>query len=288
MGKKNVTLLVGAGSGIGLEMAKRLVGQPGILVLVCKTAESARQTEINFRNVTAEVYVLACDISHQAQVHGLADELKQKFDAIDLCIFNAACIMSKFELTLDDIEMQLAVNHMASFILSQLLMPLFEASPSATVVFMNSRIHRIGDPEANMLRNSHASYIPTKAYADSKLLNIMYSVHLSHLLTDTRVRVITVMPGLVNTRIGNKYLSGFNALVWNAMKLFGTSPRRAAQQVLQTIDKASGDRYSNVWQNEMPAIVNDKVTNPKLVTAMLEVSYSLCKLPAKWITFSDK
>lgn len=110
--------------------------------------------------------MLVCDLSDQAQVRSLVASIKGQFSSIDLCIFSAACIEAKHEHTVDGIERQLAADQLPPFILSSELLPLYEASGRSTVVFTNSRVHRIGDPSAKMLLNDQSVYIPTKAYAD--------------------------------------------------------------------------------------------------------------------------
>jgi NAD(P)-dependent dehydrogenase (short-subunit alcohol dehydrogenase family) len=195
-------LLTGATSGIGLEAAVLLARQGARVVMV---GRDPRKTEGAVAAVTArsgakDLSHLLCDFSSQAAVRALAEEVRGRFDRLDVLVNNAGGVNQARRLTVDGIETTFAVNHLGYFLLTSLLLDRLVRSASARVVTVASRAHRGGTLDFDDLGYARG-YSLMKAYARSKLANVLFAAELARRLAGTGVTSNSLHPGVVDTSI---------------------------------------------------------------------------------------
>jgi len=230
MRAKRTIVITGAGSGIGRCMAQQLAALGHRILAVCRTAESATATHKLLLQTTAhaDVAVLWADLSQQSEVCRLAADILALTATVDVLINNAGCVSSSRIMTKDGIELQLAVNHVAPFLLTQLVLPALKQSEQGRVVNVSSRAHARGTVQWNDLMLERG-YTLSKAYDRSKLCNLMATYAWAERLKDTAITVNAFHPGLVNTSIGEKHTDTLTAWLWKCIKVLGNAPASSAK-----------------------------------------------------------
>lgn len=277
---RKTVLITGSSSGIGFELAKLFAKENVNLVLICRNNESAAQTKktILQKQPDAQITTIPCNLENQEEIEELCKKITTKFKQIDTCIFNAATMPGSYELTTEGIEKQLAVNHLSSFIIFHKLLPLFKNSGNARLVFLSSRVFKMGDINSKMLLGKTKFYHPIKAYADSKLLSIVFSNFLSNEKMEN-IEIVTIHPGLIRTKIGNKHTSLIQAFLWNLMKIFAISPAIAASEVFELTTKMSLNNAQNIiWQKGKPIMLEKRISDKENIDTVLDLSYRLTRL----------
>ena len=201
---KNI-VITGATDGIGKQAAKELAAMGANLILVGRSEERCRQAveEVIAISGNSQVDSLLADLSSMEQVSRLADEVLARFDRLDVLVNNAGAGFVRRAETVDGFERTFALNHLAYFLLTLKLLPLIESTPDSRIVSTSSGSHFSGkihfeDPH---LRRG---YFVMKAYAQSKLANVMFTYALARRLVDKPVTANCFHPGLVSTGIFRK------------------------------------------------------------------------------------
>ena len=209
-------LVTGANSGIGLWTARRLAEQGAELVLVCRDADrgAAVYNELTDMALAAPTLLLA-DLSSQDAVRRLATEVQAAFDHLDVLVNNAGSVFNKRELTVDGIEKTFAVNHLAPFLLTNLLAGMLAAAPQGRVVTVASEAHAARLDFDNL--QGERKYQFFKAYAASKTANILFTYELARRTPESRFTVNAVSPGPSRTNFGGN-LTGAAAAFPKIMK----------------------------------------------------------------------
>ena len=199
-----VCVVTGANSGIGKEAALGLAQLGATVVLVCRSQErgAAALAEIKQRSGNDSVALLVADLSSQRQVRRVAAAYRQQFDRLDVLVNNAALARRKRAVTEDGVELTLAVNHLAPFLLTNLLLDRLKASAPARVVTVSSAAHK--DAEINFADLQGGQRYATfgfGAYSQSKLANVLFTYELARRLEGTGVTANCLHPGVVATGI---------------------------------------------------------------------------------------
>jgi NAD(P)-dependent dehydrogenase (short-subunit alcohol dehydrogenase family) len=248
-------LVTGATSGIGLETARGLAELGARVVLVGRDparGEQARQ-DVARRSGNERVELLLADLSSLAGVRGLAEAFLAKHDALHVLVNNAGTVELSRRTTVDGFERTFAVNHLAYFLLTNLLLPRLIASAPARIVNVASEAHRFGRLDLADLQ-SERSYSAMRVYGTSKLLNILFTVELAERLAGTGVTANCLHPGAVSTRLGTQ-----NGLLARALttllRPFFLSPAQGAANSLfvaaaPELDGVSGSYF--VKQRAVP------------------------------------
>jgi NAD(P)-dependent dehydrogenase (short-subunit alcohol dehydrogenase family) len=209
-----VALVTGASGGMGKVIATELARQGAHVVVVVRRREQgeALQHEIAQATGNAEVDFLVADLADQRQIRHLVEEFHLRFNSLDVVVNNAGLHLRHRQLSPDGIEMHFAVNHLAWFLLINLLLDTLKASAPARVVNVSSqsiadaRVSTLfGKPQPVALHlddlQSARHFEPMDAYARSKLAMVMCGYALARRLKDTEVTVNALHPGLVATDI---------------------------------------------------------------------------------------
>jgi NAD(P)-dependent dehydrogenase (short-subunit alcohol dehydrogenase family) len=195
-------LITGATNGIGLEAGVTLAKEGHRVVLVGRdpqrTAEAVAQ--VKQRSGSAQVDSLLADFMSLADVRKLAAEYRAKYDRLDVLINNAGTVFSSRTLSKDGIEATFAVNHLAPYLLTRLLLDVIAKSAPARIVNVSSENHYTATMDFDDL-GFEKGYFIMKAYGRSKLGNVLFTRSLARQLADKGVTVNAVHPGGVRTNI---------------------------------------------------------------------------------------
>lgn len=195
-------LITGGNSGIGLEAARMLAAAGGTVVIGCRNADKARQAvaEINEAGF-GDADAISLDLSSMASVRQAAAEFRSRHDRIDALVNNAGIMQTPETQTVDGFELQIATNHLGHFLFTSLLFDLVE-KVAGRVVSVASIAHKFGRMNLEDLMLSE-SYSPTRAYAQSKLANLLFAQELDRRLraANSAVKSVACHPGYSATRL---------------------------------------------------------------------------------------
>ena len=192
-------IVTGASSGIGTATAVGLARLGASLALVGRDGGRLRDVAQRCQEVGAgDVRTYQADFGELDRVRALADELLDDWPRIDVLVNNAALVLQRREQTVDGYERVFAVNHLAPYLLTRLLLDRLVASAPSRIVNVASDAHTFGtlDPDDYM---SPGWYKPMKAYGRSKLANILFTAELARRLEGSGVTANSLHPGFVST-----------------------------------------------------------------------------------------
>ena len=198
-----VCIITGATSGVGYETAKRIAQAGDHLVLVNRNAEKAESLKAELTALSnARVDLVHADFSNLDDVQSAASQILHQFPAIHVLINNAGMHMTTRKLTVDGFETAFAVNHLASFLFTRLLLDRMIASAPARIIQVNSEGHRFGGLKLDDLNWDKRRYKGLQGYGASKTAQLMTVWELADQLKDSGVTINAVHPGEVATNIG--------------------------------------------------------------------------------------
>ena len=226
-------VVTGGTSGIGEVAAVRLAEQGARIVLVARDKARADATlaKLKAANPSATHGVHFADLSSIAEMKRVASEIATAEPSIDVLINNAGAVFTTRQESIDGLEMTFAVNHMAYFVVTDVLLPNLKATPGARIVSTASMAHSSGKIDFDDLQ-MRKSYSTFRAYGTSKLMNILFTRELARRLEGSGVTANCLHPGGVATRFGSNN-SGLLAAVFKvAISLVGISPEKGAQTII--------------------------------------------------------
>jgi NAD(P)-dependent dehydrogenase (short-subunit alcohol dehydrogenase family) len=227
-----ICLVTGGTNGIGKATAQALAQMGATVVIVGRSAPKTAQLveEIRAASGNKNVDSLLADLSSQEEVRRLADEFKSKYPHLHVLLNNAGAVFLQRQLSVDGIEMTFALNHLAYFLLTNLLLDTLKASAPARIINVSSGAHTSGRIEFDNLQGER-SY-GSRAYGNSKLANILFTMELARRLEGTEVTGVTVNalhPGFVATGFGKNNGKIIAALVSIFAPLVARSPAKGAE-----------------------------------------------------------
>lgn len=223
-------LVTGGTSGIGYIAARALAGMGATVAIVGHDAERAQASAARIQRETGVngAQALVADLSSQREVRGLAEEIQRRFPRIDVLLNNAGAVFMARQATVDGYERTFALNHLAPFLLTNLLLDRLKADAPARIITVSSMAHngqRIHLDDVNQTRRGYSAW---RAYGESKLANAMFTYALARRLEGTGVTANTLHPGFVATGFARN-----NGPLWNFFmslaRPFAISAERGAQ-----------------------------------------------------------
>ena len=195
-----VCIVTGATRGIGHATARALAERGASVVMLVRDVGRGAQAADAIRDAlpSADVAVVAADLSSFDAIRRAADEIARRWPRVHVLVNNAGVSAARRRLSADDIELTLAVNHLAPYLLTRLLLPLLRAATSARVINVTSELARWGSIDLEDLESTRR-YNGTRAYLQSKLANLLFTSALAQRLEGTGVTANAVYPGLVAT-----------------------------------------------------------------------------------------
>lgn len=263
--KGKVCIITGASSGIGHATAMELARMDATVALVCRNRKRAEETRaaILAKTGNSAIEIFLADLSSLAEIRRLAYELLAHYPQIHVLVNNAGIFNWNRATTVDGIEAVFAVNHLAYFLLSYLLLERLRTSAPARIVNVASDAHRWGALHVDDLQQER-SYRPLLVYGRSKLCNILFTRELARRIEGVGVTVNCVHPGGVATGLGKN--NGWLAVVIaTALKPFILSSEQGADTVVYLatapeVESVSG-KYFVKRREQQPsaAALNDEV-----------------------------
>jgi NAD(P)-dependent dehydrogenase (short-subunit alcohol dehydrogenase family) len=243
-------LITGATGGIGKATALGLAAMGAHLAI---TGRDPGRTEAAAREIRAagsgQVDVFVADLSAQAEVRRLADDVLQRLPRLDVLVNNVGGYWNTRHVTADGLERTFALNHLAPFLLTHLLLERLTHSAPARVVTVASHAHTMGRIDFDDLQGARF-YSGSRAYNQSKLANVLFTYELARRLASTSVTANAVHPGVVNTSFGAKDPGGTQRLLVPLLRPFMKSPARGAATSIHVasapaLEHVSGRYFAN-------------------------------------------
>lgn len=259
-------IVTGSNSGIGKEAALNLAKSGHRVLMVCRDTERSKQaqTEIMAQTDNENVFLFTADLSNPDSIREAAAQIKSQYPKIDVLVNNAGVYKVKREETQHGVEMSLAVNFLATFMLSQMLLENIEASGNGRIVNVVSELYKSGkiDFDNLMLKTG---YKAGDAYANSKLATILYTVELAKRTQEKGITVNALHPGVLATNAFRDY----PALLVKLMNLFLEKPHKGGERIayLATSDEVkeiSGKYFYKTEAREIDISSQAGDTNEKL------------------------
>ena len=286
MDEKTV-LITGANRGLGFVTARSLASDGAAIVMVCRNAERgdvARQKIANVATGTQPALFL-CDLSSQDSIHKLAVEIRSRYSRIDVLVNNAGGIFDHRQLTVDGIEKTFATNHLAAFLLTNLLLDLVNAAPAGRIVTVSSESHS-GSLEFDNLQGER-SYNFFGAYNRSKLCNILFTYELARRLQSLYTTANCLSPIPTVTSFGDD-MKGFPGLFLRSMKkipIVSRSVEKGAETLIYAASSpelagVSGRFFLRRREARSKKISYDTQTASRLWTVSESLCSGLARVPA--------
>ncbi len=196
-------LVTGATDGIGKQTAHDLAELGKNVLVHGRTLAKAEKMRDEIRKATrsADVEAVAADLSSFQQIRALAQTLNTQFPQIDVIIHNAAVIAPQKQFSEDGFELTFAVNHLAVFLLNELLLDTLKQRPSAHIVVVSSNVHRTVKTLDLEDLTDPKHYESVTAYCNSKICNVLFTYALARRLQGTNITVNALHPGVIATKL---------------------------------------------------------------------------------------
>lgn len=275
-----VFLVTGATDGIGKAAAGEFARRGATLTIVGRNKQKAEQVlaELKAASGNQKVDLLLCDLSRMADVKRAAEEFEAKHVRLDALVNNAGATFKKPTMGPDGYELTFALNHLAYFQLTTSLLDLLRKTPGARVVSTSSSMQARGRLDLAKTPTSLEGSGP-RAYATSKLANVLFTKELQRRLAGTTVTANCFEPGMVRTQFG-----GFGSdqglllnLVYALAKPFSVTPEQGADPLvwLATSPEAASLRGEYISKRR-PVAPQKQALDPKLAADLWDVSERLC------------
>ena len=262
-------VVTGAPAGIGEATALGLARLGARVVVVGRSRERGEATLARLRAAGGgdRAALLLADLASLADVRRLADEILAACPQLHLLVNNAGVVNLHRHLSVDGFEETFAVNHLAYFALTNLLLDRLVASAPARIVNVASDAHRFGPLDLDDLQ-SERNYGAMRTYGRSKAANILFTRELARRLEGSGVTANAVHPGAVASRLG-AHNGWFGKLVTGLLKPFFQSPEKGARTSLHVasapeLDRISGAYFARCRQKDPAASARDPETARRL------------------------
>lgn len=255
-------LITGATDGIGLEVARQMSAQKWRVLVHGRSREKVQKV---LDELGENSFGYLADFSDMKQVAKLARKISKSEPRLDALINNAGVIMKEHEITKDGLEMTMAVNYFAPFILTHGLLDLMKRSAPARIINFSSRAHKFAKIDLDDLSIEN-KFSGRGAYSTSKLANLLFSNELSRRLPEG-ITSNALHPGIINTKL---LRAGFG--------IIGVSPARGAQTAtyLATNEQVADVSGEYFIKNKI-AKPSRQATDAVLAAKLWEKSEKICK-----------
>jgi NAD(P)-dependent dehydrogenase (short-subunit alcohol dehydrogenase family) len=269
-------VMTGATNGIGLAGAEKLAALGAELTIVARSPERAALAVGRIREAAADApvpEVLIADLSSQAEVRRLAAELLDRHERIDVLVNNAGATFRTRQLTVDGIEQTWALNHLAPFLLTNLLLDRLKQYPRARIITTASDAHQGSHiPFDDLGAETSGKGRGFARYGETKLANILFTVELARRLQGSGVTANCFHPGLV--------ASGFNQNNGRLMKVamavikpFARTPEKGAETLVWLADSPDvSNENGGYFVDKRRTLPSAAAQDPEAARRLWEVS----------------
>lgn len=197
-------VITGATSGIGYEAAKVFAKEGNKVIFLARNLPVAPLIKLELKQITkSEIDFVICDLSSFESIKSAVTIILEKYPTIDVLVNNAGLWEMELKNSADGIEMNFAVNHLAPFLLTNLLLPSLRNSNEGRIINTSSMAHRRNILDFDDIEFKKQAYNGVATYSQSKLCNILFTLQLQSELMDTNITANTVHPGYVKSNLFN-------------------------------------------------------------------------------------
>src|SRR5918998_6037223 len=273
-----VALITGGTSGIGKAAATALAAMGAEVVVTGRNRGRAEKAVAEIRRDSGgqKVALMLADLAVQGEVRKLAEGLTERHDRLDVLVNNAGLIQSRRTETPDGIELTLAVNHLAPFLLTNLLLEVLERSAPSRIITVSSEARRSARIDFDDLQ-SRRRYRAFPVYGMTKLANILFTYELAQRLKGTGVVANCVHPGGVNTNFGDDNRSP-GVLLFRAFKPFMRTPEQGADTVIFLASSPEAAEMNGMYLTDRAEVAPAEPRDAMAQKRLWEVSASLTNL----------
>ncbi|GGD52161.1 SDR family oxidoreductase [Paenibacillus nasutitermitis] len=286
-------VITGVTSGIGLAAVKELASLGANLGIIARNQAKANEVAAQIKastsgNITVDVFL--ADMSSQQSIRKVAADILAKCPRVDMLINNAGAMFETRQLTIDGIEMTWAVNHLAPFLLTTLLLDRLKESGKARIITTVSDNHMMAKKGINFddLSAEHLYRFPkrlmggpTYRYGETKLASILFTLELARRLEGSEVTAHCFHPGLVATNF-NKNNGIMARLTMSVMKMFSISPEKGAETLIWLANTDEIPGHSGKYYTDM------KLGAPSVPAQDVESAKRLWEISEKQIRATEK
>jgi len=263
-------LITGGTGGIGRATAEGLARMGARVAITgrdaARTRAAAAQIAASTGNAAIDAY--AADASSQAEVRRLAGEMLDAYPRLDVLVNNVGGFWATRRVTADGLEHTFAVNHLAGFLLTDLLLERLKASAPARVVTVSSGAQMMGRLDFDDLQGER-QYSGQKAYNQSKLANVMFTYELARRLEGTGVTANVLHPGVVRTAFAAEDPSGLWKVMIPLMRPMMKSPAKGADTVVYLASSPDVEGVTGIYFVNRKPRTSNKVSYDTAAAARL-------------------
>ncbi len=269
-------MVTGATFGIGKATAQALAAMGATVIIVGRNPQKGKDAaaEISQKTGNTSVVSMSADLSSQQAIRQLADEFKSKYAHLHVLVNNAGGFYLNRSVTVDGLEYTFAFNHLGYFLLTNLLLDTIKASVPARIVNVSSRAQAGARIDFDDLQGEK-SYSGIRAYGQSKLANVLFTVELARRLAGTGVTVNVLHPGLIRSGFGTN-----NGALYNFFYRFASPFLKSPEQGAETsVDLASSPQVEGVtgkyFDNKKAVSANPVSQDESAAKRLWEISAKL-------------
>jgi retinol dehydrogenase-12 len=256
-----IALVTGGTSGIGKATVAGLAAMDYQVVFLARNKEKAVEVKreiIDSSGNKSVDYILA-DFTSKKEVRDCTETFKTRYPKLDVLINNAGVCLPVRRITGDGLEESFQINHLSHFILTNLLIDELKKSDDPRIINVSSAAHSAGrfDPDNLLFEKEYSSF---RTYADTKLINILFTLELAEVLKDSGITVNALHPGVVGTNFAHEF-GGIFKILYRLGKPFMITPEKGS---VTTLYLASSDHVKYVSGKYFVRCKTVRLKNPYL------------------------
>jgi len=242
-GGRRLAIITGAGKGMGFEEAKAVAAKGFHTIMACHHPEAAeaKRQEIIRETGNENVEIMGLELSDLSSVRRFADEVKSRFQHLDLLMNNAGILASEYHTTVDNLEQTVAVNYVGPYLLTRLLLPLMgEGSRIVNMISLTYKYGRLDFPDF-FTRGRKGGFWRIPIYSNSKLALTLFTFELANRLRNKGITVNAADPGVASTDIIRLHMRLVDAFADLCFRPLIRTPQQGADTAIHLLldeDKA--------------------------------------------------
>ncbi|MBC8505359.1 MAG: SDR family NAD(P)-dependent oxidoreductase [Anaerolineales bacterium] len=234
--------------------------------MLCRDGKKSEQAhkEITTKSSNENVFLIPVDLSERLSIRAAVKQIKSQYPKIDVLVNNAGVYKVKREETVSGIEMSFAVNYLAPFMLSQMLIENLEASGNGRIINMVSELYKSGAIDFENIMMETGNKVGS-AYANSKLAVVLYTIELAKRTREKGIAVNAMHPGVLATSAFRDYPN----LMVKFMSLFLEKPQKGGERIAylatsDAVNEVSGKYFYKLEEKEIDIPGQEKNKTQKL------------------------
>lgn len=279
LGRVGHVWITGANSGVGLAASLALARQGWFITMACRSEKRGQQAVEKVWEAAGQesARLVLCDLASLSSVRQASSTAVSGEESLDVLINNAGTIQARRQVTEDGFELQLAANHLGHFLLTHRLLPRLEkAEETPRIINVTSGAHRIGRMHWDDLQLERG-YSPFRAYAQSKLANILFTYELARRL-DGRGVANCMHPGAVASNFGVESGGRVAKFVFTAFRPFFLTPAAAAEPLVRLAAGSEGAETGRYFHRAREAASSKASYDEDAARRLWEISAELVGL----------